>query len=80
MGRRIGFALGALVLGLLAGAIVAEVGARLYVYGVAHQGKLFEPNRTLGWRTLPNLDMTRKNANDEFWHVRTDLEGGRIPA
>ena len=80
MGRRIGFALGALVLGLLAGAIVAEVAARLYVYGVAHQGKLFEPDRTLGWRTLPDLDMTRRNANDRFWQVRTDSQGDRIPA
>ncbi len=62
---------------MLAAFALAEIGARVYVYAIAEQGKLFEPDAALGWRPLPHLDLQRRNADGEPWQVRTNASGYR---
>lgn len=80
MKRRLRFAAAALVLGTIAAiALVslAEGAARFYVYFIAQQGKLFRPDPVLGWAPIPNLDLKRRNADGEIWHIRTSARGFR---
>lgn len=58
----------------------AEGSARLYVDLVARQGRLFTSDPQLGWRVLPHLDVTRRNADGGAWRVVTDADGWRRPA
>jgi hypothetical protein len=53
--------------------------AQVYVYRLARQGKLFEPDPALGWRVLPNLDLERLNPDGDLWRIVTDDEGSRAP-
>jgi len=78
--RRLGFAIAALVLGLLTSLVLTEGAARFYVYFVVEHGKLFEPDPDVGWVVLPNLDLVRKNPAGERWHVRTSARGFRSQA
>ena len=68
------------VLSLAFGLAALELGGRAFATVIAKQGKLFRPDTELGWTPLPNLDLTRKNANGELWHITTDAEGIRGPS
>lgn len=57
--------------------LLAEGIAQIYVYKIAERGKIFEPDKITGWTVLPNLDMQRKNADDNIWIVTTDKFGFR---
>jgi len=61
------------------GLICLEVLLQLYVYQVIHQGRLFQSDLAAGWRPLANLTRVRKNANGEFWEIRTNEQGYRGP-
>ena len=65
---------------LVIGALGMELAGQLYVALVAKHGKLFTLDRQLGWVPLPNLDLARKNANGDLWHIATDAQGIRGPA
>jgi hypothetical protein len=41
-------------------------------------GRLYQLDAELGWRTLPNLDVDRRNPAGEPWRIRTDVTGSRI--
>jgi len=75
--QRATFRLLALLLGIAAAGVLAEGAARVYVYAIAERGKLFEPDPILGWRTIPNLDLQRRNANGDPWQIRTNPLGYR---
>jgi hypothetical protein len=68
------------VLSLAIGLAALELGGRAYAAVIAKQGRLFRPDPALGWTPLPNLDLVRKNANDQPWHVTTDAAGIRGPS
>jgi hypothetical protein len=68
------------VLSLAIGLAALEAGGRAFATVIAKQGKLFRPDADLGWTPLPELDLVRKNANGELWHVTTDAEGIRGPS
>ena len=86
LSRRIGGARGAIantllvVLSLAIGLVTLEAGARVFATVIAKRGKLFQPDPELGWRPLPNLDLVRRNANGDTWHVMTDAAGIRGPS
>jgi len=61
------------------GLILLEGVGRLFVYHVFHRGRLFQNDPVLGWRPLPNLERTRKNADGFFWTIRTNSLGYRSP-
>jgi len=65
---------------LLVGLVTIELAAQFYVARIAKQGKLFAPDAELGWVPLPNLDLERRNADGELWHVVTDDDGIRGPS
>jgi hypothetical protein len=65
---------------LIIGAAALEGAAQLYAAHIAMQGKLFAPDLELGWKPLPDLDLVRRNADREPWHVVTDRDGIRGPA
>lgn len=67
-------------LAIVCGLIAAEGAARLFVDLVARQGRLFTSDPQLGWRVLPHLDVTRRNADGAPWRVATDADGRRRPA
>lgn len=70
-----------LVLGsLIAGFIVSEAAAQIYVAKIAKQGRMFEPDDLLGWIPLPNLMLERANANGEPWQIVTDADSIRGPS
>ena len=79
-GRRVALNALLVVLSLAIGLAALEAGGRAFATVIARQGKLFRPDADLGWAPLPNLDLVRKNANGEFWHVMTDAEGIRGPS
>jgi hypothetical protein len=68
------------VLSLVIGLAALELGGRAVASVIAKQGKLFRPDAELGWTPLPNLDVVRKNINDELWRVTTDAQGIRGPS
>jgi hypothetical protein len=68
------------VLSLAIGLAALEAGGRLYATAIAKKGKLFRPHLELGWTPLPNLDLVRRNANGDSWHVVTDAAGIRGPS
>lgn len=80
MSRRLGFVALALVLGAALTAGLAEGVARVYVYFIAEQGKLFRPDSALGWTLIPNLDIRRRNPAGETWHIETTDGGFRSEA
>jgi hypothetical protein len=57
-----------------------EAGGRVFATVIAQQGKLFRPDAALGWTPLPNLNLVRRNANGDPWHVITDADGIRGPS
>lgn len=65
------------VLSLAIGLVALEAGARVFASVIAKRGKLFELDPELGWRPLPNLDLVRRNANGDTWHIMTDAAGIR---
>lgn len=73
--RRAAWALTTIALG----ALLAEAAARVYVYRIARQGKLFEADPRLGWRVRPGLDLVRLNADRRPWRIVTDADGARRP-
>ncbi|MGH6903054.1 MAG: hypothetical protein ACREIR_09980 [Geminicoccaceae bacterium] len=68
------------MLSLAIGLAALEAGGRLYATAIAKKGKLFRPDLELGWTPLPNLDLTRRNANGDPWHIVTDAAGIRGPS
>jgi hypothetical protein len=68
------------VLSLAVGLVALEAGGRAVATVIAKQGKLFRPDAQLGWTPLPNLDLVRRNANGESWHITTDAAGVRGPS
>jgi hypothetical protein len=68
------------VLSLAIGLLALEGGARVFATVIAKKGKLFQPDPELGWRPLPNLDLVRRNANGDTWHIATDGAGIRGPS
>jgi len=75
--RRIGFALAAALACTVAGLLLAEGAALLYVSFVAERGRLFEPDPDLGWALIPDLDRDRRTGSGERWNVRTNGRGFR---
>jgi hypothetical protein len=65
---------------LIVGFIVSEAAAQIYVAKIAKQGKLFEPDQTLGWLPLPNLTLDRINPDGEPWRIVTDDQSVRGPS
>ena len=59
--------------------LCAEAVAHLYLNKVAFQGKLFQPDRELGWKPLPGLHSWRKNAEGALYDVVTNAQGFRGP-
>jgi len=57
-----------------------ELAGRAYITWFAKQGKLFALDDQLGWVPLPDLNLERKNADGEVWHIVTDARGVRGPA
>ena len=66
-----------LVLSLAVGFVLVEVGLHWLAEHHFGRGKLFEPDPDAGWRTLPNLDLVRRNANGDTWRIVTDNLGLR---
>lgn len=58
---------------LAGGEVATQVGA----YHLMNRGKLFETEKTLGWRHRPDLDIVRENVDGEPWRVVTDELGLR---
>lgn len=54
-----------------------ELMLQVYVAAIAKRGKLFDYDLQVGWRTLPNLDLTRLNAAKQEWLIKTDSAGLR---
>lgn len=70
-----------MVIGSLAiGIFALEAAGRVVAATVIKTGKLFRPHAELGWTPLPDLDLVRKNANGDLWHVATDGNGIRGPS
>lgn len=67
------------LLSLTVGLAALEVGGRTFA-ALDNKGKLFRPDTQLGWTPLPGLNILRKNANGELWHVTTDAQGIRGPS
>lgn len=65
--------LGALTIAFL----VTEAFAQVYARYFAMQGKLFEPDSSVGWRLQSNLDITRRNSDGEIWRITTNGNGIR---
>jgi hypothetical protein len=68
------------VLSLAIGLAALEAGGRLFATAIAKKGKLFRPDLELGWTPLPNLNLVRRNANGDPWHIVTDAAGIRGPS
>lgn len=69
---------------LLAAAVITavcligiELMLQVYVTAFAKRGKLFDYDVQVGWRTLPNLDLVRRNAAGQDWRIETDPAGLR---
>jgi hypothetical protein len=67
-------------LSLAIGLVALEAGGRVVASTILKRGKLFRPDSELGWVPLANLDMARKNADGELWHITTDGAGIRGPS
>jgi len=80
MSRRAVFIVAGWLLGIVATAALAEGAARIYVYAIAEEGRLFRPDDRLGWAVIPDLDLKRKNRDGEYWHIRTNAGGFRSAA
>ena len=78
--RRVFIPTVATVLLLVLGLIGAEVLAQGYAYFVAQKGKRFQPDERLGWILIPNLDIRRRNANGDTYHIQTDALSIRGPS
>jgi hypothetical protein len=59
------------------GFIVSEIGLHWLAESYLGRGKLFEPDPVAGWRTLPKLDLIRRNSNGDSWRIVTDDRGFR---
>ena len=70
-------AVGLISLAVSLGAL--DLAVRVSVYHFAHHGRLFQPDRVLGWKPLPNLDLVRLNASGQRWRVQTNETGYRSP-
>jgi hypothetical protein len=68
------------VLSLGIGLVALEAAGRVVAATVIKAGKLFRPHDELGWAPLPDLDLVRRNANGDLWHIATDAEGIRGPS
>lgn len=81
MHRRKHAALNALLvlLSLAVGLAALEGGGRVFAT-LSKRGKLFRPDAELGWTPLPGLDLVRRNANGDLWHIATDAAGVRGPS
>lgn len=66
-----------LVVSLAVGFVIVEVGLHWLAENHLGRGKLFEPDPEAGWRTLPNLDLARQNADGAAWRIVTDDFGLR---
>lgn len=62
------------------GVVALEATARVVAATVIKTGKLFRPHAELGWTPLAHLDLVRRNANGDLWHIATDDEGIRGPS
>ena len=72
---------GALLLfAVLLASLAAEGVAQFYAFRIAKRGKLFQPDATLGWRVLPDLNLKRLNADEQPWSIQTDRHGLRGPS
>ena len=60
--------------------LFAEGLAHIYASRIAGRAKLFQPDMTLGWSVLPNLDLERLNADGQPWRIKTDQHGMRGPS
>jgi hypothetical protein len=65
------------IVSLAIGLAALEAAGRVVAATVIKTGKLFRPDREVGWTPLPNLDLVRKNANGDRWHITTDADGIR---
>jgi hypothetical protein len=65
---------------LAIGLVTLEAAGRVVATTVLKTGKLFRPDPELGWIPLANLDVSRKNANGDLWHIETDDAGIRGPS
>jgi hypothetical protein len=71
---------GLVVLSLMVGLVALEAAGRVVTMTITKTDKLFGPDRELGWALLADLDMTRKNADGDLWHITTDDAGVRGPS
>lgn len=67
------------IVSIVVALVIAELAAQFYVNNIAGKPKLFQSDTLLGWRPIPNLDITRTNANGEPWRIKTDSAGWRPP-
>lgn len=67
-------------LSVVVGLVAMEAAGRVVAATVTKTGKLFRPDPELGWAPLASLDVLRKNANGDFWHITTDAVGIRGPS
>jgi hypothetical protein len=79
-GRRVTLSVLLVTLSLGAGVVALEAAGRVVATTITKTGKLFRPDRELGWASLANLDVVRKNANGDLWHITTDAAGLRGPS
>ena len=68
------------VVSLAIGLVALEAAGRVVAASVIKAGKLFRPDAELGWTPLPDLNLVRRNANGDLWHIATDAEGIRGPS
>jgi hypothetical protein len=68
------------IVSLAIGLVALETAGRVVAATVIMSGKLFRPHPELGWTPLPDLDLVRRNANGDLWHIATDAEGIRGPS
>jgi hypothetical protein len=68
------------VLSLAVGLVALEAAGRVVVATITKTGKLFRLDRQLGWALLADLDVIRKNADGDLWHIATDRAGVRGPS
>ena len=71
------FSVAALSLASVVTLLCAEAMAQFWVYKLAGQAKLFQPDEDLGWKLIPNLRQMRKNANGRLVEVGTNAQGFR---
>ena len=57
--------------------LCAEAIAQAWVYEISNQGKLFQPDEVLGWKPIPDLKITRRNANGQLYEIVTNSAGFR---